>query len=90
MIRLATLIVWLNATQCLLWDVGVHPSGDWMFWGGTLVSFDFGTHCAMTWDDEGVHWCACWVDRQQPWDEYEAWGWYAEGRVGGEMEIVTP
>jgi len=44
----------------------------------------------LTWDDEGLEWCALWIDRQDPADEFEAWGWCAEGRVGGEVKIATP
>ena len=74
MARLATLVVWLNATRFLLWNGGIHPSGEWMLWSGSLVSFDSGVHAALTGDDKGLHWCACWLDQQQPWGDYEAWG----------------
>lgn len=41
-------------------------------------------------DDEGVWWTAAWADRQDDAHDFEAWGWYAEGRVGGETRVVTP
>jgi hypothetical protein len=82
MIRLATIIVWLNMTRFLLWNVGSPAEREWMLKAGSLVSFDSGVHGALTRDDEGLRWCACWVDRQQSWDEYEVWA----GMLTGECD----
>ena len=85
--RLAALIAW---THLLLWNVGTLPSGEYHAWAGTLVRFDRGPHVFLSWDDDGILWSVSWCDRQDPWDPYYAWGWYAEGRVGGETTIITP
>ena len=88
MFRLAYL---LAATRVLFWNAGTVPStGEWMVWAGTQVVFECGPHAALSWDDEGLAWCVCFTDRQDEWDDFYCWGWYAEGRLDGETTIVTP
>lgn len=79
MIRFLALAVALHP---FAWHAGLHPSGSFMVWAGTLVRFDCGPHVALEWDSEGLSWTAAWVDRQDEADEFEAWAWFAEGRIG--------
>ena len=90
MIRTAFLLLALLANRHWFWDTGTLNDGSRHVWAGTLVRFEWGVHAALTWDDDGLEWCALWIDRQDPADEFEPWGWCAEGRVGGEVKIVTP
>lgn len=87
MSRTLALIAFLNH---FAWGTGVHPSGSRMIWAGTMVRFGWGPHVALEWDELGVAWSASWCDAQDEADEFEAGGWYAEGRVGGETRVVTP
>jgi len=67
-----------------------YPSGEWIVWSGTQVALECGPLAALSWDDYGVCWCVCFADRQDEWVDFYCWGWYAEGRIGGETTIVTP
>jgi hypothetical protein len=39
---------------------------------------------------EGVDSRVLWMSEQIEGDDYEAWGWVAEGRIGRPITIVTP
>jgi len=84
MIRTAFLLLALCANRNWFWSGGKLPStGEWHVWAGTMMRFDYGPHVCLSWDDEGLWWCACWFDRQDEADEFERDVWAVEGRIGG-------
>ena len=87
MIRFLILAAFLHP---FVWNAGLHPSGSFIVWAGTLVRFDCGPHVAIEWDADGLPWTAAWVDQQDDADDFEAWSWCVDGRVGGETRVVTP
>jgi hypothetical protein len=53
MSRLATFVVWLNMTRCLLWNVGSPEPGEWMLWAGDWLKCSGRFHVAASWNGEG-------------------------------------
>jgi hypothetical protein len=53
MTRLATIVVWLNMTKSLLWNVGTPEPGEWILWAGDWVKCAGRYHIAARWDREG-------------------------------------
>jgi len=90
MIHTAFLILTFPATRPFFWNAGTLNDGGRHVWAGALVRFEWGVHASFTWDEDGLEWCALWIDWQDPADEYDPWGWCAEGCMGGETKIVTP
>ena len=76
MIRLATIVVWLNMTRSLLWNVGSPAAGEWMVWAGDWLKCGGRFHVAASWDHEGFTFTL--VDDCDSEFEPDCWGW----RVG--------
>jgi hypothetical protein len=85
LIRFLALLVFLHPS---VWNFGLHRSGSFMAWAGTLVRFDCGPHVAIEWDEDGLSWTVAWVDRQDYADDFEAWARKAERRMGWKQETV--
>ena len=73
MLRFAAMIVWLNFTRCLLWNVGGPIEGEWMLWAGDYVYCGGRYMVAANWDAEG--WTFTLVDDADREYEAECWEW---------------
>jgi hypothetical protein len=73
MIRLATIVVWLNMTRFLLWNVGSPAPGEWLVWCGDWIKLDGRYQVAALLDDEGLTFT--FIDDADREHESDFWEW---------------
>jgi hypothetical protein len=76
MIRLATIVVWLNMTRFLLWNVGSPADGEWMLWAGDWLKCGGHFHVAASWERGGFTFTL--VDDSDREYEPDGWEWRIE------------